>query len=105
MAAWNRILLAGSALALIAACGPKQEAASPAPEAKAFADVDTQRIETGSGGAEWLTYGGTYDEQRHSTLAAVNKDNVADLGVAGHLTSPPIGAWNPPRSWWTASCM
>ncbi len=82
MAAWNRILLAGSALALIAACGPKQEAASPAPEAKAFADVDTQRIETGSGGAEWLTYGGTYDEQRHSTLDAVNKDNVADLGVA-----------------------
>jgi len=31
---------------------------------------------------EWLTYGGTYDEQRYARLSGVNKDNVADLGVA-----------------------
>jgi quinohemoprotein ethanol dehydrogenase len=30
----------------------------------------------------WLTYGGDYKEQRHSRLAAITKDNVADLGVA-----------------------
>lgn len=36
----------------------------------------------GSAGAEWLTYGGTYDEQRHSRLKAINRDTVKDLGVA-----------------------
>ena len=81
MAAWPRIVLAGSALALLAACGPTEKPATE-PEAKAFAAVDTQRIETASGGAEWLTYGGTYDEQRHSSLTAINKDNVDQLGVA-----------------------
>jgi len=30
----------------------------------------------------WLTYGGDYKEQRHSRLAKITKDNVADLGVA-----------------------
>jgi quinohemoprotein ethanol dehydrogenase len=80
MAVWSRILLAGSALALLAACGPKDT--PPPPEGKGFAAVDTARIETASAGAEWLTYGGTYDEQRHSSLDAVNKDNVDQLGVA-----------------------
>ena len=82
MAAWPRIVLAGSVLALLAACGPTEKPATTEPEAKAFAAVDAQRIETASGGAEWLTYGGTYDEQRHSTLTAINKDNVDQLGVA-----------------------
>ena len=30
----------------------------------------------------WLSYGGTYDEQRFSRLEQVNQDNVKDLGVA-----------------------
>lgn len=30
----------------------------------------------------WLSYGGTYDEQRHSGLDSVNLDNVSELGVA-----------------------
>ena len=50
MAALSRIFLAGSALALLAACGPKETAPAPAPEAKAFAAVDTARIETASAG-------------------------------------------------------
>ena len=33
-------------------------------------------------GAEWLTYGGTTDEQRHSRLTSINKDTLKDLGVA-----------------------
>ncbi|MEN8876569.1 MAG: PQQ-dependent dehydrogenase, methanol/ethanol family, partial [Hyphomonas sp.] len=37
---------------------------------------------TASAADEWLTYGGTYDEQRHSSLIDVNKETVADLGVA-----------------------
>ncbi|MCA8906108.1 MAG: PQQ-dependent dehydrogenase, methanol/ethanol family, partial [Hyphomonas sp.] len=83
MTAWRKIALAGTALAMMAACTPKEKPAEPsAPAEKAFAAVDTKRIETASGGAEWLTYGGTYDEQRHSTLTAINKDNVSSLGVA-----------------------
>jgi len=30
---------------------------------------------------EWLTHGRTYSEQRHSPLNAINKDNVAQLGL------------------------
>jgi quinohemoprotein ethanol dehydrogenase len=37
---------------------------------------------TGGVGAEWLTYGGTSDEQRHSLLTRINKDTLNDLGVA-----------------------
>jgi quinohemoprotein ethanol dehydrogenase len=71
-------LLAGSAL-LLAACGDRQpQIAQP----EGFAAVDTARISTASGGDEWLTYGGTYDEQRHSKLTQINKDNVSQLGVA-----------------------
>ena len=30
----------------------------------------------------WLTHGGTYSEQRHSPLKAVNTGNVSELGLA-----------------------
>lgn len=33
-------------------------------------------------GSEWLTYGGTHDEQRHSRLTKINMDTLNDLGVA-----------------------
>jgi quinohemoprotein ethanol dehydrogenase len=36
----------------------------------------------GGVGAEWLTYGGTTDEQRHSRLTSINKDTLKNLGVA-----------------------
>jgi len=56
-----------------------------APEAGAstFAAVDTQRILAARDNPEeWLTYGGTYEEERHSLLTQVNRDTVEDLGVA-----------------------
>ncbi len=31
---------------------------------------------------EWLTYGGSYEEQRYSALDKITKDSVKDLGVA-----------------------
>jgi quinohemoprotein ethanol dehydrogenase len=31
---------------------------------------------------EWLTYGGTYDEQRYARLSQVKKDNLDKLGIA-----------------------
>jgi quinohemoprotein ethanol dehydrogenase len=71
-------LLAGTALVLLAACGRDGKAAGP----EGFAAVDTARISTASAADEWLTYGGTYDEQRHSKLDQINKENVSQLGVA-----------------------
>lgn len=47
-----------------------------------FAAVDTARILDASPGAEWLSYGGGYDEQRHSSLNLINTENVSGLGVA-----------------------
>ena len=54
-------LLAGTAL-LLAACGDRQARVA---EQEGFAAVDTARISAASAADEWLTYGGTYDEQRH----------------------------------------
>lgn len=46
-------------------------------------DVNAARILAArSTPEEWLTYGGTYDEQRHSLLTSINTDNVSELGVA-----------------------
>lgn len=66
-------LVAVSALSL-AACGVAT-AKGPAPEVDSMARA-------GSAHAEWLTYGGTYDEQRHSRLTRINTANVDELGVA-----------------------
>ncbi|MFN3312899.1 MAG: PQQ-dependent dehydrogenase, methanol/ethanol family [Hyphomonas sp.] len=72
-------LIGLSALMLLAACGQDgvQQASEPG-----FAAVDTARISSASAGEEWLSYGGTYDEQRHSSLTAINAANVGELGVA-----------------------
>jgi quinohemoprotein ethanol dehydrogenase len=37
---------------------------------------------TGGTTQEWLSYGGTPDEQRHSRLTKISKDTLNDLGVA-----------------------
>ncbi|MEP6390621.1 MAG: PQQ-dependent dehydrogenase, methanol/ethanol family [Halioglobus sp.] len=62
-----------------------EESVEPAPKSAApaaFAAVTTDRIKSASAQEEWLTHGGTYDEQRHSKLASINTDNVNNLGVA-----------------------
>ena len=83
MTHWRSFIMAGGALALLAGCAPKEKAeVAEKPAEAAFAAVDTNRIATASGGAEWLTYGGTYDEQRFSTLTGINTENVGRLGVA-----------------------
>ncbi|MEE4360445.1 MAG: PQQ-dependent dehydrogenase, methanol/ethanol family [Pseudomonadales bacterium] len=82
-----------SALILVTACGTGEKpseagaarataSATPASEA-AFAAVDTARIAAArETPEEWLTYGGTYDEQRHSGLTQIDRDTIGDLGVA-----------------------
>lgn len=48
-----------------------------------FAEVDSQRLlNAAATPEEWLTYGGTYDEQRHSGLKQIDRSNVSELGVA-----------------------
>ena len=80
------VLLTTTAAILLTACtgsapDTKETAQSDKPAAT-FAAVDDNRIKTASAGEEWLSYGGTYDEQRHSTLTQINKENVGELGVA-----------------------
>lgn len=45
--------------------------------------VDTQRIaDAEKTPQDWLTYGGTYEEQRFSRLTKISADNVGQLGLA-----------------------
>jgi alcohol dehydrogenase (cytochrome c)/quinohemoprotein ethanol dehydrogenase len=79
---------AGVALALCAfvttACSKPEEPAAPAAETPVpAAQVDDARLlAAANDGANWLSYGRTYDEQRFSPLTAVNDGNVATLGLA-----------------------
>ena len=56
-------------------------AAPPVPAVAMVDDARIANVETDEPGA-WLTYGRTYEEQRFSPLTQVNRDNVADLGIA-----------------------
>ena len=58
------------------------------------AQVDTDRIAAAAEEPEmWLTYGGTYDEQRHSALGQINRDTLPELGVGWvYETAKPRGA-------------
>ncbi|WP_292684018.1 PQQ-dependent dehydrogenase, methanol/ethanol family [Novosphingobium sp.] len=58
----------------LAAC--KQQPSSELPGA-----VNAERI-LAANPDEWLSYGRTYDEQRHSPLDQINKETVKDLGLA-----------------------
>jgi PQQ-dependent dehydrogenase (methanol/ethanol family) len=64
------------ALATVLALGGCKQAADTS------AKVGDSLSAEGSAAAEWLSYGGTYDEQRHSLLSKINADTLKDLGVA-----------------------
>ncbi|MFZ9583380.1 MAG: PQQ-dependent dehydrogenase, methanol/ethanol family [Pseudohongiellaceae bacterium] len=82
-------LLQLAPLVLLAACGQPSEE-GPAPDAQAAtsapplaANVDQARLLQGTADPQqWSTYGGSYNEQRYSPLAAINTGNVAGLGLA-----------------------
>lgn len=70
-----RLKVALLALALpLAAC--KQQPSSELPGA-----VNAERI-IAANPDEWLSYGRTYDEQRHSPLDQINQTTIKDLGLA-----------------------
>ncbi|SEQ81995.1 quinohemoprotein ethanol dehydrogenase [Solimonas aquatica] len=80
----SKRLLPLCAAALLAACAAEvKPTATAAPAAVPSGPVDAARLiaadrEPGS----WLSTGRNYSEQRYSPLAAVNKSNVAQLGLA-----------------------
>lgn len=73
---------------ILAGCGNTTESATTQntveqEEAQAFAAVGTEELLNAAATPDvWLSYGGTYDEQRHSGLDSVNLENVSELGVA-----------------------
>lgn len=86
----NAIMASCAAIAL-AACGASKEqpennadVSEPKTETLAsFADITSDDLLNAASTPEvWLTYGGTYDEQRYSRLNKINKENVDELGVA-----------------------
>ena len=72
------VALAMGLLAL-AACSPKQE--SPAVGAKNANVDDARLLAAAKDGANWLSYGRTYDEQRFSPLTQIDDKTVAGLGL------------------------
>ncbi|HIK65843.1 MAG TPA: PQQ-dependent dehydrogenase, methanol/ethanol family, partial [Henriciella marina] len=81
-----------SALWLTACGNPSEDAADVEapnpPEADeasltGAAAVDEARLSNAaSTPAEWLTYNGTYDEQRHSALTGISAENISELAPA-----------------------
>ncbi len=71
----TKLLVALSVMALVAAC-------SAPPGGKGAAVDDARLLEGSADGANWLSYGRTYDEQRYSPLTQVNDQTVGGLGLS-----------------------
>src|SRR5580698_8531207 len=70
------------AAAVLAGCVLNQAAGSAADGAAPAANVTAQRLARAqSEPGQWMTYGGTYSEQRFSTLKQINSGNIGDLGL------------------------
>jgi len=66
----------------LSACGQHTPVAAPTQKSDA-ANVDETRLRTASqDGANWLSHGRTYDEQRFSPLRQIDVANVNTLGLA-----------------------
>ena len=91
----SRFLALAVISTMLAACTGSEEAATPpdaaitAPAAaatSAFANVDQARLNNAaSEPGQWLTFGGTYNEQRYSPLDQINTGNVDQLGLAWYV--------------------
>ena len=58
----------------------------PSSDSGSIASVDDERLRNAeSEPGSWLTYGGSYSEQRFNTLEGINDKNVADLGLASYI--------------------
>ncbi len=85
----NRTLAVGLGLLIgagIVGCqkteAPKAKEAPPAAIAGAEKVTTERLLNAASEPQQWMTYNGSYSEQRYSTLSGINKDNVKTLGLA-----------------------
>lgn len=76
-------VLAIGATALLSACsdGPSDKPVA-AKTLSEFRVTDAMLRNSENRPQEWLTYGGTYEEQRHTTLSQITKENINALGLA-----------------------
>jgi alcohol dehydrogenase (cytochrome c)/quinohemoprotein ethanol dehydrogenase len=74
-----RLLAAAAVSCVLLGCSRTSTVAATA---AAGAVTDERLRNAASEPGQWLTYGGTQDEQRFSRLTAIDKDNVAQLGLA-----------------------
>jgi quinohemoprotein ethanol dehydrogenase len=78
----RKVLAACVAISVVLGAGLFAQAQN-GPRPKGSAWVDTQRqLNADKEPGTWMSAGRTYDEQRYSPLALINKDNVAKLGLA-----------------------
>ena len=72
-----------STLLLAASLVACQRSPAPAPVQQAAAQVTAERLtKAESEPAQWMTYNGSYSEQRFSRLSAINAGNIKSLGLA-----------------------
>ncbi len=68
---------------MVAGCALRERAAGTAPQPAAPANVTAERlVHAAEEPGEWMTYGGTYSEQRFSRLKQIDSSNVGRLGLA-----------------------
>jgi len=74
----SRALSAIAAVAVALAAGPRGDAEARRPEAHLQPGwVDQQRLDNAAGEPQnWMTYGGTYAEQRYSTLHQIDEGSI-----------------------------
>ncbi len=82
-----RYLALASSIIILAACTnagePSSSATSTVAKRANIETVSTENIlAADQTPQDWLTYGGTYEEQRHSNLTQITADNIKDLGPA-----------------------
>ena len=52
------------------------------PEGALKPEAEERLLKAASEPSQWMTYGGTYEEQRYSGLSQINRDTVKQLGLA-----------------------
>jgi len=70
----GKLVLAAAMIAGVSACGNSENSASSVTE-EMLAKADTAS-------GNWLTHGGTHEEQRFAKLTEINAENVGELGLA-----------------------
>lgn len=82
--------------------GEPEGAAAERPQPAFAAVTDEMLREAEASGEDWLVYGGSYNNQRYSTLDQINRDNVEELapawsyqtGIAESFETTPIVVGN-----------